>query len=170
MRIFLTGFMGSGKTHWGRVWADTYKYDFYDLDEQIEKREQRTIAEIFDQNGEDIFRLLEAKMLRDMARYEHCIISCGGGTPCFHENMEWMNEKGFTVYLSASPGFLFENIEKGKQTRPLINVVNKAELLFFTEQKLKERLPYYQMAKSTLSAEEITKESFEKILADLPAS
>lgn len=168
MRIFLIGFMGSGKTRWGKIWAEKYKYDFYDLDEQIERREQRTIVDIFEKSGEDIFRLIETKMLRDMARNEHCIISCGGGTPCFHDNMQWMNEKGCTLYLSASPGYLFENIIKEKDQRPLVKTVNEAELLFYTEQKLKQRLPFYERANFTLSAEDLNEGSFEKILANLP--
>jgi shikimate kinase len=168
MRIFLIGFMGSGKTHWGKVWSARYKYDFYDLDEQVERREQRSIVDIFEKRGEDIFRLIETKMLRDMARNENCIISCGGGTPCFHDNMQWMNEKGTTVYLSASPRFLFENIVKEKDQRPLVKTVNQAELLFYTEQRLKLRLPFYERAHITISAEDLNEESFEKILAILP--
>ena len=170
MRIFLIGFMGSGKTHWGKIWAEKYKYDFFDLDEQVERREQRTIVEIFEKSGEDIFRLMETKMLRDLSRNEHCIISCGGGTPCFHDNMQWMNEKGSTVYLSAPAGYLFENIVKEKDQRPLVKTVNEAELLFFTEQKLKQRLPFYEKANIILPVEELSEESFEKILAILPKS
>lgn len=168
MRIFLIGFMGSGKTHWGKIWAKRYKFDFYDLDEHIERREQRTILEIFENNGEDIFRLLETKMLRDTARIENGIISCGGGTPCFHDNIKWMNEKGCTVYLSGSPNYLFENIVKEKDQRPLIKTVNKAELLFYTEQMLKQRLPFYEQANVTLSVDGLTEESFEEIIKICP--
>lgn len=168
MRIFLIGFMGSGKTHWGKIWAKRYNFDYYDLDEHIERREQRTILEIFENNGEDIFRLLETKMLRDTARIENVIISCGGGTPCFHDNIKWMNEKGCTVYLSGSPNYLFENIVKEKDQRPLIKTVNKAELLFYTEQMLKQRLPFYEQANVTLSVEGLTEESFEEIIKICP--
>jgi shikimate kinase len=168
MRIFLIGFMGSGKSFWGKRWAEKYGYDFFDLDEQVERREQRSITDIFDKSGEDIFRLLETKTLRDMLRYDNCIISCGGGTPCFHDNMQWMNEKGCTVYLSAAPAFLYENILREKDSRPLVKTVNQAELLFFTEQKLKQRLPFYERAAITLPAEELTDECFEKILTILP--
>ena len=161
--------MGSGKTHWGKKWAATYKYHFFDLDEEVEKREQRNILDIFEKSGEDIFRLLETKMLRDLSRNEHCIISCGGGTPCFHSNLDWMNEKGYTVYLSASPAFLFANILQEKNTRPLIKSINESELLFFTEKKLVERLPFYERASVTLPAEELDIKSFENVLALLPA-
>ncbi len=168
MRIFLIGFMGSGKTHWGKIWAEAYQYDFYDLDEQIEKREQKSILDIFENSGEDIFRLLETKMLWEISRKEHCIISCGGGTPCFHDNMKWMNEKGFTVYLSAPPAYLFDNIKKEKDLRPLLKNVNEAELLFYTEQKLNQRLPFYEQARISLPAEDLSASSLDKILANLP--
>ncbi len=160
--------MGSGKTHWGKIWAEKYRFEFIDLDAAIERREQRTIVEIFEQSGEDIFRLLETKMLREMNRHENTIIACGGGTPCFHDNMQWMNEKGTTVYLDAPAGYLFGNIVKEKDQRPLVKTVNEAELLFFTEQKLKSRLPFYQRATFIMDAPTIEETSFEKILATLP--
>ena len=159
MRIFLLGFMGSGKTYWGKIWADKLGCSFIDLDELIEKREQASITDIFEKKGEEIFRLLETKMLRDLARHEDSIIACGGGTPCFHDNISWMNEKGRTVYLSAPASYLFERIKSEKAKRPLIKNVNEAELLFFTEQKLKERLPVYEKANITLDATELTEES-----------
>lgn len=170
MRIFLVGFMGSGKSHWGKIWALKHNYAFFDLDEQVEQREQRSVAEIFETSGEEIFRLLETKMLRDITRNEDCIISCGGGTPCFHENMKWMNEKGCTLYLSAPPGYLFENIRMQKDKRPLINTINEAELLFFTEKKLIERLPFYEAAQFTLAAQDLNKESLEKIITVSPGN
>jgi shikimate kinase len=111
---------------------------------------------------------METKMLREMARNENCIISCGGGTPCFHDNMQWMNEKGCTVYLSAPPRYLFENIVKEKDQRPLVKTVNEAELLFYTEQKLKQRAPFYEQANIILPVEDLNELSFEKILAILP--
>lgn len=164
MRIFLIGFMGSGKSHWGKIWADKYNLRFHDLDQIIEKREGKTIVDIFEHSGEDIFRLLETKMLRETTRLDDCIIACGGGTPCFHDNLEWMKEKGYIVYLSASPNFLFSKIVNETDQRPLIKVESEAELLFFTEQKLKERQPVYESADLILKAEDLTEESFEIVL------
>ena len=151
--------MGSGKSYWGKIWAEKLGYTFIDLDELIEKREQASIVDIFEKNGEDIFRLLETKMLRDLVRHENCVIACGGGTPCFHDNIKWMNEKGTTVYLSAPAAYLFEKIKNEKAKRPLIKNVNEAELLFFTEQTLKQRLPVYEQATFTLDASELSDES-----------
>src|SRR5688572_4230116 len=163
MRIFLLGFMGSGKSYWGKMWAEKHGYTFIDLDEVIENREQASIVDIFEKNGEEIFRLLETKMLRDLVRHENCIIACGGGTPCFHDNIKWMNEKGTTVYLSAPASYLFQKIKDEKEKRPLIKNVNEAELLFFTEQKLKERLPVYEQATYTLEASELELTSLDDI-------
>lgn len=159
--------MGSGKSYWGKVWAERIGYNFIDLDELIEKREQSSIVEIFEKSGEDIFRLLETKMLRDLARHENCIIACGGGTPCFHDNIHWMNEKGVTVYLSAPASYLFEKIKDEKAKRPLIKEVNEAELLFFTEQTLKQRQPVYEQARVTLEASELTAGSLEEAVEEV---
>lgn len=160
----MLGFMGSGKSYWGKIWAERSGFTFLDLDQLIENREQATIVDIFERKGEEIFRLLETKMLRDLARHENCIIACGGGTPCFHDNMNWMNEKGTTVFLSAPASYLFEKIKSEKAKRPLIKSVNEAELLFFTEQKLKERQPYYEQAACTLEASDLNESSLQSIL------
>ncbi|HEX2683637.1 MAG TPA: shikimate kinase, partial [Ferruginibacter sp.] len=98
-KIFLVGFMGSGKTYWGRIWAQAYQLAFYDLDEVIEQDQGKTVAEIFKTYGEDRFRQIEAGTLRSFSEKNNCIVACGGGTPCFHDNMQWMNEQGTTVYL-----------------------------------------------------------------------
>jgi shikimate kinase len=155
MRIYLVGFMGSGKTHWGRRWANTHQWPFYDLDEMIETDEQQSIEAIFEQKGEEYFRMKETMALHTTLAYDRAIIACGGGTPCFHGNIDWMNEHGFTVYLSATPSLLLEQIMLEKDKRPLLKKVNEAELLFFIEQKLAERQPFYHQAKLTLPVSEL---------------
>jgi shikimate kinase len=103
MLFFLIGFMGSGKSHWGKLWAAEYKLGFIDMDEEIEIRERKSVSEIFDSKGEDYFRSVEAGLLRTYEEIGSSIIACGGGTPCFHNNLKWMNEHGLTIYLSATP-------------------------------------------------------------------
>jgi shikimate kinase len=169
MRIFLIGFMGSGKSYWGNHWAEKHGYEFYDLDELIERKEGNPVVDIFEEKGEDIFRLIEAKALRELTRYDNCIIACGGGTPCFHDNMKWINEKGFSVYLYGPATYLFDSIINEKDKRPLIKKVHEAELFFFIEQKLKERTPFYEQANLILNIEELTGETFKQILSALPA-
>lgn len=163
-RIFLLGFMGTGKSHWGKQWADAHKMSFIDIDELIEKAEGQTVVDIFEKAGEEYFRVKEASILRDQRLQQNCIISCGGGAPCFYDNMEWMNENGITIYLSASPSYILKNVMEEKEKRPLIKNVNEAELLFFIEQKLKERKPFYSKAKLEFDAETLRVDSLKAIL------
>jgi shikimate kinase len=159
MKFFLIGFMGSGKTYWGKIWAAKNGLDFYDLDELIEKKEGKTIAAIFETAGEDYFRKIEIVALQSFAAIENCIIACGGGAACFNDNMQWMNDNGKTVYLSAKPQYILTRVKEEKDKRPLINKLNEAELLFFIEQKLKEREPFYNQANFILPATELNDDS-----------
>ena len=159
MKIFLIGFMGSGKTHWGRVWAKENQLDFYDLDELIEKEEGRSVAAIFEENGENYFRDKETTVLKSLAKKENFLLACGGGAPCFNNNMQWMNDNGTTVYLSASPQYLFEKVIVEKDKRPLIKNLNEEELLSFIQQKLKEREPVYRQAKIILQVSDLDNRS-----------
>ncbi|MEP7237631.1 MAG: shikimate kinase [Ferruginibacter sp.] len=158
-KIFLIGFMGSGKTYWGKIWAEQLGFTFYDLDEVIETGEGRSIAAIFEKEGEDHFRKLETTALQTFAEKDNCLIACGGGTACFNNNLNRMNEMGLTVYLSASPQYILNRIIDEKEKRPLINKLNAAELLFFIEQKLKEREPFYKQAQIILPVNELNENS-----------
>jgi shikimate kinase len=164
-RIFLIGFMGTGKSHWGKLWAQKNGMGFYDMDELIEQAENQTVVDIFENAGEDYFRVKEASILRSQLEQENCIIACGGGAACFNGNMEWMNEHGFTVYLTAPASFLLQRIMDEKEKRPLVKNVNEAELLFFIEQKLKEREPFYNQAKAVLDATTLTENSLAALLS-----
>ncbi len=165
MTFFLIGFMGSGKTHWGKIWAEEYNLTFIDLDELIEKREGKTIAEIFANDGETFFRQIEAATLRSIDNKKVCIVACGGGTACFLENMQWMNNNGTTIYLSSAPAEIFDRVLPELQKRPLISTMSQTKLLVFIEQKLKERSPYYEAATVTLVTSNLSKNSFGEILA-----
>lgn len=164
MRIFLLGFMGSGKSHWGRLWAAAHNFNFIDLDEELEKHEQKTVAEIFETRGEDYFRQKETILLRSLTAQSNSIVSCGGGTPCFFDNMAWMNKNGLTIFLEATTQFILKNIKNEKDKRPLIKDKDDAEILFFIEQKLKERQPYYSKAKIILQAEDLNIDSIKKVI------
>jgi shikimate kinase len=164
MRIFLIGFMGSGKSYWGNLWAKTEGLSYVDLDEEIEAQEHGTIAETFEMKGEDYFRKKEAEVLRSLISNTNCIISCGGGSPCFFDNIDWMNEHGITVFLDASPEYILENIKHEKEKRPLLKDTNEADLLFFIEKKLKERMSFYQKAKLTLPASYLNMDSIKEII------
>lgn len=158
-KLFLIGFMGSGKTHWGKIWAEKNGLAFYDLDEEIEKKNGKTIAAIFEKEGEEYFRQIETEVLHTFSEKQNCIIACGGGAACFNENMQWMNENGTTVYLSATLQYIFNHVIDGQHKRPLIKKLNQAELLFFIQQKLKEREPFYNQAKFILPVTELNENS-----------
>lgn len=162
MLFFLIGFMGSGKSHWGKIWAAQYKLGFIDMDEEIEMIERKPVTEIFESKGEEYFREVEAKLLRTYTELESTIIACGGGTPCFHDNMQWMNDHGLTIYLTSTPEDILRRLIKGQQQRPLIKKLNQAELLFFIEKKLKEREPFYSQANIILNSESTTEHTFEE--------
>jgi shikimate kinase len=168
MKIFLIGFMGSGKSHWGKIWAKQQGLEFYDLDEVIETEQGKAITDIFEKEGEGHFRNIEAIALLAFAEKDNCMIACGGGTPCFNDNLQWMNENGTTVYLSATPQYILDKVIAEKDKRPLIKKLNKAELLFFVEQKLKEREPFYNQAKFILPVEELDVNSIQKFITHNP--
>ncbi len=163
IKIFLIGFMGSGKTHWGKLWAAKSGKQFFDLDEVIEQEEKKSVAEIFSQNGEAYFRNKEMQMLQTFATKQNCIIACGGGTPCFNNNMQWMNVNGTTVYLFATANEIFNRVITEQQKRPLIKDFSPQELLTFIENKLQEREIYYLQAKITLPVSAITADSINSI-------
>ncbi len=162
-KIFLIGFMGTGKTYWGKKWAQYEGLDFYDLDMIIEKQEGKSIADIFEKKGEAYFRQTEKACLRNFLNVERGIIACGGGAACFDDNMQWMNENGITICITASPAYILSRLEAGQHRRPLIKKFNQAELLFFIEQKLKEREPYYSQAKITLQATALEENSLQQL-------
>jgi len=149
-RVFLIGYMGAGKTTIGKVLARDLDVEFFDLDWYIEDRFRKKIPEIFAEQGESAFRELERKMLREVGEFENVVISCGGGTPCFFDNMDFMNQQGETVYLNASPAVLKEHLLMGKSQRPLIQGKSPEELEAYIGESLQNRLPFYQKAKHSV--------------------
>lgn len=145
-RIILIGYMGAGKTTIGKALARQLNVDFCDLDWFIEERYHRTIQQIFDEKGEAGFREIERNMLHEVAEFENIIISCGGGTPCFFDNIEFMNSKAKTVYLKASPETLFQHLKMGKNERPLLKDKSDEELMQFITSSLAKREPFYSKA------------------------
>jgi shikimate kinase len=160
MKIFIIGFMGTGKSHWGQRWAKAYGWQFADLDQLIEEKEGKTVAQLFEKKDEAYFRELEAATLRAFAGKDHCIVSCGGGTACHHDNMQWMNENGITVCLTAGANTILRRVLAEKDKRPLVKNLNEAELLFFIEQKLIEREPFYSQARFVLKEDAVDENSF----------
>lgn len=163
MRIFLLGYMGTGKTYWGRLWAEQYGMNFYDLDHEIEKNAGITIREIFEKYGENFFREKEKEALLQFADKDDFILSTGGGTPCFFDNMHWMNEKGITIYLNTPVPILAERLFKEKAHRPLIQNLTNEELISFIANNINKRNKFYTQSNVILDTEAIKENSFEEI-------
>lgn len=147
MRIFLIGFMGSGKTTAGRKLSPRLNIQFIDLDSEIEKETRMTVREIFKLKGEEYFREIESEILRKLSREDDFVMATGGGTPCFKDNIDFMNQKGITVYLKLNTAELISRLEKAKAKRPLLEGKDDKEMQQFIEYKLKTRTPYYEKAR-----------------------
>lgn len=153
--------MGAGKTTVGRTLAQELNMTFYDLDWYIESRMRKTVKEIFDERGEEGFRLIEHNLLHEVAEFEDVIISCGGGAPCFYDNIDYMNQQGDTVYLKATPEVLYGHLKMGKSVRPLLQNKTSEEVKVFINEQLQIREPFYSKAKYTLDVNLM--DNYEKI-------
>ena len=154
-RIFLTGYMGAGKTTLGRALAAELGIPFIDLDHYIEKRHCKTIAQLFAEKGEEGFREIERRMLHEVGEFEDVIISTGGGTPCFFDNIEYMNSQGTTVYLDVPVERLHIRLSIAKAKRPLIKDKNDEELMAFITEQLAKRAPHYCKAQYSFKADRL---------------
>ena len=140
-QIFLVGYMGAGKTTLGKLLADKLNLEFIDLDHYIENRYHKTVGSIFAEKGEGEFRLIESNMLHEVGEFENVLIATGGGTPCFHDNMEYMNKQGITVYLKTTPEVLHRRLRIAKGKRPLLRGKSDQELMNFICMNLERRSP-----------------------------
>ncbi len=157
--IFLIGFMGSGKTFLGRKLAVLLDRQFIDLDLILEGEEGKSISEIFDSAGEAYFREREAKVLRGIPKNVTAVVATGGGTPCYHEGIQWMNDHGLTVYLNPSSDILFERLKNQITHRPLLNLKSDDDLVGFIQSKLEERTRFYSLAHITVSTDDVSAEA-----------
>src|SRR5688572_32925872 len=147
MKIFLIGFMGSGKSYWGRKLSEKLRLPFFDLDEQIESSEGKTISQIFAEEGEEYFRLVEKDTLHIITEsHESFVMATGGGTPCYFNNVEYMNQSGTTVWISTPIDILFERLVKEKQNRPLLKDLSDSQIKGFIIKKFSDRKIYYEQA------------------------
>lgn len=160
-RIILVGYMGAGKTTVGKALAKALNLQFYDLDWYIESRQHKTVPQIFAERGEEGFRKIEHNMLHEVAEFEDVVISCGGGTPCFFDNMNYMNAQGDVVYLKAAPEVLYRHLLMGKTERPLLKGKSPEELISFITEQLTKREPAYSKARHTLDVSLM--DNYEKI-------
>ncbi len=161
MRIFLIGFMGSGKTHWGRQLSQKLSIPFFDLDEQVVNSEGHSINEIFEIFGEEYFRLKEKGTLHIISEsHSSFVMACGGGTPCYFNNIEYMNQSGTTVWINTPVQILFKRLLKEKNHRPLLRGLTDQQLMSFITKKLGDRKIYYEQATIIIDDEEISLDHF----------
>ena len=146
MNIFLLGFMGSGKSATGRLLAERIHSDFIDLDRFIESKTEKTVAEIFEKEGEEAFRSYEKQSLTEVILRDRIVVALGGGTPCFSDNMDLINRNGMTFYLDTPADILAKRLVKSKTNRPLIRGKNEEELKLFINERLAIRNQYYLKA------------------------
>lgn len=145
-KLFLTGYMGSGKSTLGSTIASKMDYEFIDLDDFIVKENHMSIPEIFSSKGESEFRAMENNALTKLLEQDNLVVACGGGTPCYYNNMELMKNNGITVYIKMSVDTLISRLSTEKEKRPLIANKSNDELKAFITRQLEKREDFYQQA------------------------
>jgi shikimate kinase len=164
MNIYLVGFMGCGKSTVGKKLANKLGFDFIDLDSFVEEQAGSTIEKLFKVSGEDVFRKFERNCLRVISQKTNQVISTGGGTPCFFDNMEVINSTGMSVYLKMSAETLFSRLKQSNQQRPLLKDMNDEELKAFIIRKLEERESFYSKAQFKVKAKDLNVEELADFL------
>lgn len=155
MTLFIIGYMACGKTTFGKALARAMGREFIDLDFYIEQRFRMSVSEIFAQKGEAEFRRIESNVLKEVGEFQDVIISCGGGTPCFYDNIEWMNLHGTTVWLNTPTERIVERLIANSSRRPLMAGKTPDEIRDTVGAGLSARLPYYSQARIHFSGREL---------------
>lgn len=157
MKIFMIGFMGCGKSYWGSQLSEKLGIPFFDLDALIVEREGKPINEIFAEMGEEYFRMLEKDVLHLVTEsHETFVMACGGGTPCFFNNIDYMKRQGTTVWINCSTDCLYSRLVKEKAQRPLIRSIPDEQLKSYIIKKYSDRKIFYQQAAVIVSDEDVT--------------
>ena len=143
--------MGSGKSHIGKQLAQLLDYLFIDTDHLLENTEGSSIAQIFETRGEVAFRQLESDTLKGLSKWDNIVVATGGGAPCFHDNMTYINSSGISIYLKTDPNLLLQRLLPESEKRPLLRGRSEADLLAFIESKVSERTAFYGQADIIIS-------------------
>lgn len=156
--IFLVGYMASGKTTFGKALAEKTGLQFIDLDLFIESKYNKTITEIFESIGENGFRQIEKEALKEVAVKKGIIIACGGGTPCFFDNMDFINDNGISVFLEATVPVLIKRLIEENSHRPIVKDKTPEEIKSLIATQLERRLPFYKKAKLVWNTDKLDSE------------
>lgn len=155
MRIYLVGYMGSGKSTVSRKLSNILGYNCFDLDELFEQRFKITISDFFQKYDESLFRRLESQLLKETSVLDNVVIATGGGTACFYDNMEWMNKLGVTIFLEMSIPAILHRLRGSKKKRPLLFNKTEIEIKWFIGEQLRHRNIYYSQAQFIVAAESL---------------
>lgn len=168
MIISLVGYMGGGKSHISNILSEKLNFKILDTDKEISQRNRLSIAEIFQKKGELAFRKMERELLEEvLATGENLILSLGGGTPAYYNNMEVINERSISIYLQAGVGTLVERLSKQKSKRPLIAHLTDEQLPEFVAKHLFERNVFYNRSRYKISTDHKTPEEVAEGIIDL---
>ena len=163
-RIYLIGYMGSGKTSALKHLANKMSWQGIDLDRLFEEKYKISVQDFFHKYDEAAFRKLESQLLKDTINLNNVIIATGGGTPCFFDNMEWMNTNGTTVFLKVAPMTAVHRLMQSKKKRPLIEGKNEQEVIEFVNKHYGDRMKFYEQAHITVKGESL---DVEEIISEL---
>lgn len=163
-RIFLIGFMGSGKTTLGRKLAKKLGYKFVDMDDLIVQTSGMTIPGIFAEHGEALFRKWESDVLMEVIRQEQIVVATGGGAPCFNNNIDVMNENGLTIYLQLSPEAIMDRLQHSKTERPLVKGKSDEELIKYIKDLLETRDPHYLKSRLIIRGMDLSAEHLSSLV------
>ena len=155
MRIVLVGYMGSGKSTLGKKLASKLRFSFYDTDQIIEEQYKISIYNFFEKYEEDVFRKIEYDVLKNALIHNNAVISTGGGTPCFRNNMDIINKNSYSVYIKMHIDSIETRLINSKKSRPLLKDISQTNLKAFIEKQLLEREKYYNQANLIIKGEKL---------------
>ena len=155
MQIYLVGYMGSGKSTIGKKLANSLGLEHIDLDWFFEETYKISVHHFFSKYDEKAFRLIEHQLVQKTSKLDYCVISTGGGTPCFHGNMDIINQNGFSVYIKMRPDSLFERLKNSRRSRPRISHLSDDDLMKRINDDLEVREKFYQMAQLEVVGEDV---------------
>ncbi|MDO5314482.1 MAG: shikimate kinase [bacterium] len=166
-RIYIVGYMGAGKTTAARRLAQRMGWEVVDTDALFEEKYKISVNDFFNKYDEPLYRKLESEVLKATESLDHVVVSTGGGTACFFDNMDWMNQHGLTVFLRISPQAAIDRVIHSRHKRPLVEGKSEEELTEFVSQHYASRLPFYEQARITAKSEDFDIESLMEAIKDI---
>lgn len=166
-RIYIVGYMGAGKTTAARRLAQRMGWEVVDTDALFEEKYKISVNDFFNKYDEPLYRKLESEVLKATESLDHVVVSTGGGTACFFDNMDWMNQHGLTVFLRISPQAAVDRVIHSRHKRPLVEGKSEEELTEFVSQHYASRMPFYEQARITAKSEDFDIESLMEAIKDI---